>query len=89
MHGASGKSLSGALSVGQISGWKPLVEGETIELLLNLNIGSISVFRNSEYVGTPLRGLPRLGYFWMVQLSTCKDAVGIEAMQPPPVPLMV
>eukprot|EP01047_Picozoa_sp_COSAG01_P056843 COSAG01_NODE_6495_length_3632_cov_3.699544_1_plen_481_part_00 len=89
MHAASGKLLSGALTVGQVAGWKCLMRGETLGLLLNLSNGTLSVFRNSEYLGTPIKGLPRnVGSFcWMVLLGgKGGTAVGIEAMQPPPVP---
>jgi hypothetical protein len=89
MHAASGKLLSGALTVGQVAGWKCLMKGETVGLLLNLSNGTLSVFRNSEFVGTPIKGLPRnVGSFcWMVLLGgKGGTAVGVEAMQPPPVP---
>jgi hypothetical protein len=79
---------SGSLSFrGQVNSWpgrRPAAEGDRIGMLVDLKVGSLTVFLNQVKLGTMVATGLEGPLCWMAELSTTGDAVRIAKVDPLP-----
>ena len=89
MWNSSGYHWQGNSRSGEWPGQEGYRRGDTVGLLLDVEGGSLTAFKNGARLGVvvPNESVPSLGpgpFHWAVDLSFKGDSVRIDATKPPP-----